>query len=76
MVDSSYPGCVVAAKGLAVRQIKRYVSWVKYVDGRQEVYINNKENNLHIKSLYESFYINIFGNIYILSYKIRLDYHG
>jgi len=30
-VDSSYPGAVVGAKGPAVRRIKWYVSWVKYV---------------------------------------------
>jgi len=30
-VDSSYPGGAVAAKGSAVRRVKRYVSWVKYV---------------------------------------------
>jgi len=30
-VDSSHPGCVVAPKGSAVRRVKWYVSWVKYV---------------------------------------------
>lgn len=29
-VDSSYPGGASAAKGSAVRRVKRYVSWVKY----------------------------------------------
>jgi hypothetical protein len=29
-VDSSYPGAARCPKGLAVRQVKRYVSWVKY----------------------------------------------
>ena len=31
MVGSSYPGGGEASKGLAVRQLKRYVSWVQTV---------------------------------------------
>ncbi len=30
-VGSSYPGREVAPKGLAVRQLKRYASWVQNV---------------------------------------------
>ena len=30
-VGSSHPGAVVGPKGLSVRQLKRYVSWVQYV---------------------------------------------
>ena len=30
-VDSSHPGAVEGPKGLAVRQLKRYVSWVQNV---------------------------------------------
>lgn len=30
-VDSSYPGGAIAPKGSAVRRVKWYVSWVKYV---------------------------------------------
>ncbi len=30
-VGSSHPGAVVGPKGLAVRQLKRYVSWVQNV---------------------------------------------
>ena len=30
-VDSSYPGVVGDSKGSAVRRVKGYVSWVKYV---------------------------------------------
>ena len=30
-VGSSHPGAVEGPKGLSVRQLKRYVSWVQYV---------------------------------------------
>ena len=31
-VGSSYPGAEAGAKGLAVRQLKRYASWVQTVE--------------------------------------------
>ena len=33
-VGSSYPGGGEATKGMAVRHLKRYVSWVQTVEGR------------------------------------------
>jgi len=37
MVGSSYPGAGEGPKGLAVRQLKRYVSWVQTVKKNQNI---------------------------------------
>ena len=38
-VGSSHPGAEVGPKGLAVRQLKRYVSWVQYVVRQYGLYL-------------------------------------
>ena len=38
-VGSSHPGAVVGPKGLAVRQLKGYVSWVQYVVRQYGLYL-------------------------------------
>ena len=38
-VGSSHPGAGVGPKGLAVRQLKRYVSWVQYVVRQYGLYL-------------------------------------
>ena len=42
-VGSSYPGAGEGPKGLAVRQLKRYASWVQTVKGSMEQGARNKE---------------------------------
>ncbi|OIO73214.1 MAG: RNAase [Elusimicrobia bacterium CG1_02_37_114] len=38
-VGSSHPGAGAGPKGLAVRQLKRYVSWVQYVVRQYGLYL-------------------------------------
>ncbi len=54
-VGSSYPGGGEAPKGMAVRHLKRYASWVQTVQNEIEKFKEAKKEKLKNLSIFKSF---------------------
>ena len=51
-VGSSYPGGGEAPKGMAVRHLKRYASWVQTVERQNICFVSRRSESLEVKLMH------------------------